>query len=260
MKPKIYETKIKLPHFLGDRYQVVTLPHLMSTLIEVSGAQTEQVSSQAVEELGLNWIIIQYDVQINRMPKVYEEIRVKTYAKEFNRIFSYREFEVYDENGELIVYVMTVFALMDNERKLSRIPEFVGKDYGSTESRRIKRIPKPTPPENLETAKMQQYPVRYFDIDGNFHANNATYFEWLLDALGDEFLATHEPMTGNITFEKEVHIDEVVDSYVDFTVDEDNQIISRHQIKVGDTTKCVATFKWRDKDVTYKTKETPGEI
>lgn len=255
LKPKVYETTIQLPHFLGDRYRVVTLPHLMSALIEVSGAQTLKVASQSVEDLGLNWIIIQYDIQINRMPKVFEAIRVKTYAKEFNRIFSYREFEVYDENDELLVYVMTVFALMDENRKLSKIPSFIGKDYGSTESRRIKRIPKPASPENLEKANLTKYQVSYFDIDTNFHANNSTYFVWMLDALGDEFLATHEPVTGNVTFDKEVHIGETVESYIDFTVDENDQIISRHQIRVGTVSKCVGTFQWKEKGIDYQINE-----
>lgn len=253
MKPKIYEKTIELPHFLGDRYRKVTLPHLMSTLIEISGEQTAKVAAQNVKDLGLSWIIIQYDIQINRMPDVYETIQVKTYAKEFNRVFSYREFEVLDMEGNLLVYVMTVFALMDENRKLSKIPTEVGKAYGSTESRRIKRIPQPTTPENIEKSIRKDFSVRYFDIDTNFHANNSTYFMWMLDALGDEFLATHNPVNGNVKFEKEVHIGETVESYVDFTMDENDQVISRHQVQVGDVVKCVGTFYWEDNEIDYTT-------
>lgn len=255
MKPKVYEKTIELPHFLGDRYRKVNLPHLMSTLIEISGEQTAKVATTDIAELGLSWIIIQYDIQINRMPTVYETILVKTFAKEFNRVFSYREFEVYDEKGNLLVYVMTVFALMDDNRKLSKIPPEIGKDYGSKESRRIKRMPQPELPEDLEKAKRKDYSVRYFDIDTNFHANNATYFIWMLDALGDEFLATHDPVSGNIKFEKEVQIGEMVESYVDFDVDESDQVISRHQVQVGDVVKCVGTFHWKENDMPYKKNE-----
>lgn len=252
LQPKVYERELRVPYYLCDRYETITLPNLMSILIEVSGEQTEKVSTKPVEEMGLHWIIIQYHFQINRLPQAYETITVKTFAEEYNRLFSYREFEVYDEEGNLLLYVMTVFALMDENRKLSRIPSEIGKDYGSTESRRIKRIPKPKKPENLETAKQKEYNVSYFDIDVNFHANNATYFVWLLDALGDEFLATHRPLTGNVVFEKEVHIGEMVESYVDFAVDENDVLISRHQVQVGDTVKCTASFKWAEKDVAYE--------
>lgn len=251
LKPKVYEKNLQVPHFLGDRYGMMTLPNLMSVLVEVSSEQTAEVSTSLIEELGLNWIIIQYDLQINRMPKTTETIRIKTYAKEFNRIFSYREFEVYDQEGNLLLYVMTVFALMDQNRKLARIPTEIANDYGSTESRRIKRMPKPVAPKELNQAKRKDYNVSYFDIDVNFHANNATYFIWMLDALGDEFLATHSPLQGNIVFEKEIHIGEEVESYVDFAVDENDVIISRHQVQVGDTVKCTANFKWVENEIDY---------
>lgn len=153
LKPKVFEKEYRVPYYLSDRYETITLPNLMSVLIEVSGEQTQIVSKHPVEEQGLHWIIIQYDIQVNRMPKANETIQIKTFAKEFNRLFSYREFEVYDEEGNLLVYVMTVFALMDDNRKLSRIPAEIGKDYGSEETRRIKRMPKPEAIQNIDEAK-----------------------------------------------------------------------------------------------------------
>lgn len=251
LQPKIFEKEIRMPYYLADRYGTITVPNLMSVLIEISGEQTNIVSKQPVEELGLHWIIIQYDLQMNRLPKANETITVKTFAKEFNRLFSYREFEVYDAEGNLLVYVMTVFALMDDNRKLSRIPSNIGEDYGSTETKRIKRMPKPQAIENLAEANRKTFSVNYFDIDMNFHANNANYFIWMLNALGDEFLATHNPIEGNIVFEKEIHIGEEVESYVEFSVDENDTLISRHRVQVGDTVKCTASFKWEDNHKEY---------
>jgi len=251
MKPVIYERTLRVPYYLGDRYNRMTLPHLMNVLIEISGEQTAQIGVPPAEELGLSWIILQYDLDINRLPKTNENITVKTFAKEYNRLFSYREFEVYDEEENLLLEVMTVFALMNEKRKLARLPDELVQGYGSTENRRIRRMPKPETPENLETANRKDYEVRFYDIDTNFHANNSMYYVWMLDALGDEFLATHEPIHGNITFEKEVHIGDEIESYVDFAVDENDVLISRHQVKVGDINKCTATFKWIDSDVEY---------
>lgn len=251
LQPKIYEKEFRIPYYLGDRYATITLPNLMSVLIEISGEQTQLVTEQPVEARGLHWIIIQYDIQVNRMPKASETVNVKTFAKEFNRLFSYREFEVYDQEGNLLVYVMTVFALMDDNRKLSRIPAEIGADYGSEETRRIKRMPKPEAIQNMDEANRKDFSVSYFDIDVNFHANNANYFLWMLGALGDEFLATHTPTEGNVVFEKEIHIGEEVESYVEFTVDEDETLISCHKVKVGDIVKCTASFKWKENGQTY---------
>lgn len=253
MKPVVYEEKLEVPYYLGDRYGRMNLPQFMNVLIGISGGQVVEVGSTPVTDLGLHWIVIQYDIQVNRMPLVQEEITVKTWIKEYNRIFSYREFEVYDAAGELLVCVLAVFALIDEKRKLSRIPAEITAGYGSTESRRIRRMPKPQKPTDLAKAKQKDTEVGYFDIDTNFHANNAQYFIWMLEALEDEFLATHNLISGNVVFEKEVHIGETVSSYVDFTMDENETFISRHEIRVGDVVKCTASFEWTENDITYAT-------
>src|SRR5690625_3756982 len=97
MQPTIYEKTLRIPHYLGDRYGRLTLPHLMNVLIEVSGEQTAEIGAMPVRELGLSWVIIQYELDMKRMPNTYENIRVKTFTKEHNRIFYYREFEVRSE-------------------------------------------------------------------------------------------------------------------------------------------------------------------
>jgi medium-chain acyl-[acyl-carrier-protein] hydrolase len=233
----------------------MNLPYFMNVLIGISSEQVYQVGSTPVEDLGLNWIVIQYDIQVNRMPQIQENITVKTFIREHNRLFTYREFEIYDEEGQLLVYVFAVFALIDENRKLSRIPQEITEGYGATESRRIRRMPKPKTPEDLEKANRRDSEVGYFDIDSNFHANNAQYFIWMLEALDDEFLATHDLTSGNVVFEKEVHIGETVSSFADVRVNEDETFTSRHEVRVGDVVKCVASFEWIENDHEYAVHE-----
>ena len=220
----------------------------MNVLIEVSGEQTKELGEISVRELGLSWIIIQYEIKVHRVPNAMENITIKTFTKEHNRLFSYREFEVYDEKGVLIVYVMTVFALINGDRKLTKIPAEIVKGYGSTENRRIKRMPKPELPENKNEAMKRDYSVGYFDIDTNFHANNSMYFMWMLEALEDEFLSEHTLTYGNVVFEKEGHIDEHIESYADLAKNDEGELISRHQIDVEGVSKCIGTFTWQENE------------
>ncbi len=252
MEPVVYEKITNVPRFLGDRYGRVNLSDLMNVLIQASGEQGREIATLSVSKLWLKWVIIQYDIQINRMPDTGEDLRIRTYIKEHNRIFAYREFEVYDADDNLIVYVLTVFALIDEERKLARIPKKIVGGYGSTETKRVRRMPKPELPDLSKDLLRKDYNVRYFDIDGNFHANNSMYFIWMLDALGDEFLATHDVVKGNIIYEKEIYVHEQVESYVDFTLDAEERIVSRHQIQVDGISKTIANFHWETNDVDYE--------
>lgn len=252
MKNKVYETTLTLPQFLADRYGRLNLQDLISVFIEASGEHTTKTKAPDVTELGYKWVITQYNLQINRMPKISEAVTIRTFIKEHNRIFTYREFELYDENNELLVHVLTVFALINEKRKLSRLPKELTKALGSKESKQIRRLPRPQLPAQAETIRQKSYHVRYFDIDRNFHANNSMYFIWMLDALGDEFLARHDIVEGNVVYEREIYMNETVDSYVDFTIDEQENLISRHQIKVGDTSRAHANFTWQTNDVDYE--------
>lgn len=252
MKNNVYESKLTLPNFLADRYGRLNLQDLISVFIALSTEQTEQMDVPDVGELGYKWIITQYKLQINRMPKISEEVTIRTFIKEHNRVFTYREFELYDENNELLVHVLTVFALINEKRKLSRIPKELTEAFGSKESKRIRRLTRPDLPNLNNQVKEKTYSVRYFDIDRNFHANNSMYFIWMLDALGDEFLARHDILAGNVVYEKEIYMDEEVVSYVDFKIDDQENLISRHQIKVDEISRAHANFTWKTNDVDYE--------
>ena len=252
MKNNVYESKLILPNFLADRYGRLNLQDLISVFIALSTEQTEQMDVPDVGELGYKWIITQYKLEINRMPKISEEVTIRTFIKEHNRVFTYREFELYDENNELLVHVLTVFALINEKRKLSRIPKELTEAFGSKESKRIRRLARPDLPDLKNQVKEKTYSVRYFDIDRNFHANNSMYFIWMLDALGDEFLARHDILSGNVVYEKEIYMDEEVVSYVDFKIDEQENLISRHQIKVDEISRAHANFTWTTNEVDYE--------
>ncbi|MDN6162464.1 MAG: thioesterase [Atopostipes sp.] len=252
MKPAIYEKEMIIPHYLTDRYGRVNLQDLMNVFIEVSGEQTAQLDMPDISERGLRWIITQYNIQIERMPKASEKVRIRTFIEEHNRIFTYREFELYDKNDELLVHVLTVFALMNDKRKLSRIPSDLAEGIGSKESKRIRRLKRPELPEINGKKRHKNYQVGYYDIDSNFHANNSMYFIWMLETLGDEFLSRHDIVEGNIIYEKEIYMDEEVESYFDFTIDENEDLLSRHQIKVDGISKAYGNFLWRTNEVDYE--------
>lgn len=253
MKAAVYEKTMIMPHYLGDRYGRVNIQDLMNVFIEISGEQTVKMKLPDLSELALKWIVSQHVIQINRMPKVSEEVRIRTFIEEHNRIFTYREFELYDAEGNLLVHVLTVFALINEQRKLSRIPSDLAKKIGSKESKRIRRLERPKTPKINKKTRKKNYQVGYFDIDSNFHANNSMYFIWMLDALGDEFLSRHDIIGGNIVYEKEIYMDEEVSSYLDFTLEEDTEnIVSRHQIKVDGISKAYANFLWQTNDIDYE--------
>lgn len=239
-----YTENKEISHFMCDRHQNLTLPMLVNLLLDVSGKQSEQLNrdEEFVRERGLSWIILHYEFFIERMPKLKEIIQIETFATEYNKLFTYREFVVRDSDGEELLTVKTTFALLDSKkRKMARIDEEIVEPYMADYSKRIRRNQKPheTDPSHYNE---KRYAVRYFDIDGNNHVNNSHYINWLLDSLESEFLSNHEIKHGVITFDKEVNEHQTVLSRSSYRREE--ELYTDHLIKTNGAAHCSASFKW----------------
>lgn len=234
---------IRVPYFLVDVEGRLSIPQLMTYLIYVSGQQTESLPGKSAEDYGFRWIIIQYELEVNQLPRIGEIIETETVAHEFNRIFSYRKFYIRDQSGNILLSVTATFALMDEKRRLARIPKELAEGYGSTYTRKLRRTPKPAVDVDRGFDVTHDYRVRYFDIDENGHVNNAHYFSWMLDTLPHDFLKTHTVRSGNIIFEKEVRADEMIQSAVQIEHKEE-QNISRHLISCKGEERAIAEFVW----------------
>lgn len=246
MSGKLYKKNHTIGYYECDTTGRISMPMLVNNLLRVSGEQSRElgVDDAFVDKLGLAWIILQYEMHIKRLPRAEEKIVISTQALSYNKLFCYRQFKVEDAGGEEIVSVNSTFALMDTEkRKMARVPEEVIAPYESEFSKHLVRTPKPEKIDVTEAAS-KEYRVRYLDIDGNKHVNNSKYFEWALDVLGYDFLATHIPVYLNVKFEKEVHYGELIQSEFNVTEQDDGNTISAHRITTAGKTNCELSAVW----------------
>lgn len=239
-----YETTHEVAYYECDINQQITFPALIGVAVKASEEQSDHLGrgSDYVHQLGLGWVITNYQLFIERMPKVGEVITVATMAMEYNKYFCYRNFWIYDAAGEELVRIESVFVLMDLvNRKMASVPEAVIAPYESEKVNRIKRYPKV---EKIVAGERLNYRVRFYDIDSNQHVNNSVYFNWMIDVLGYDFLTSHQPTYVNIRFDKEVEYGNLVESHYEVVAKED-MIESRHEIRMGTELYCEANFSWQ---------------
>ena len=247
MSGKIYEKEHQIKYYECDTMQKMTISMLINIMIHVSGEQSYLlgVGDEVVAEKGLAWIILQYEVEVERMPAFYESIKITTQANSYNKLFCYRAFKVYDSQGNLCVTVNSKFALMNvQERKMARVPAELIAPYESEFSKKLIRMPKPVKVDE-EKMTSKEYQVRYLDIDSNCHVNNSKYIEWAMDTLDLEFLTTHEIETMTIKFEKEVHYGQLIHSEISSAKNQENGIVTAHRILTEGVTNCEASIVWK---------------
>lgn len=241
---KIYRTDYKIPFYETDKKGNAKLPHLLSHCLQISGFQSAElgVSDENIfDRYGLVWVITDYEITIDRLPKYAEEIIIETEAISYNKLFCYREFRLFDQTGQKLMTLFCSFVLLDfNSRKVTPVPEDVVAVYGAEKIKKMLRGPKyPT----LDHPVEKPYHVRYLDLDMNGHVNNAKYLEWMYDVLPVDFLEGHVPETIHLKYAKEVHYGRDIQSQL---VLED--LVSYHDIisEVGNHAQAIIT--WRPLD------------
>ncbi|MDF7627145.1 thioesterase [Lactobacillaceae bacterium L1_55_11] len=239
----VFEMQHTVEYYEVDLNGRLTLPTIVNLAVLASKKQGDflGIGPNEHQAMGLGWIILQYDLKIKRRPVANEEITIQTSAGEANPFFVRRWFKILDEQGNELVHIDSIWAMIDvHKRHMVRLPADQVKKYDAIPTKQVPRIPAPAKIGPDEKFKELPYRVRYLDIDANQHVNNSKYFTWMMDVLGPEFLKHHEVTHIDLKFENEVALGHVIESQV--VVDGEH---SRHRIMNGDVVSAEAEFDWR---------------
>ncbi|WP_412988677.1 acyl-[acyl-carrier-protein] thioesterase [Pediococcus siamensis] len=248
MAGKKFSETHRLVYYDGDRTYHASIPMLVNLMVLASEDQSESlgVGSPEVLKHGVGWVVTQYIMEINALPKIGTTIQLSTEATAHNKFFCERRFAVADEKGQNLLRVNSNFVLMNHQtRRMGKlIPELVD-PYGSEEVKRLPRLPRVARISEEPTVMTKQYPVRYFDLDTNGHVNNSHYFEWLLDVLPADFLQEHQPTWLNIQYHKEIQYGHLVTSQAVKKTTDEGQLVTLHRMLVNDEVYCEAECHWQ---------------
>lgn len=156
-------------------------------ILEDAGAKHSTFAGNDILECRLNgytWILVEWNVEINRLPKNNQKLLVETWAV-FKKpeIITSREFEIKDEQGNVFIYACERLVYEDLQNgKLVRItPEMMGNYNPEPELQHKFRFAKLKEPAVYDREK--PLAVRITDIDFNDHVHNTVYFDYALDML-----------------------------------------------------------------------------
>lgn len=241
---KKYAAPYEVAYYDCDINGTMTMPSMLSVVIKVSGEQSRALNRDTafVSSFGLSWVITNYEIHLQQLPKVGEKIKITTEAIAYNKYFCYRHFWIHNEAGNECVLIKSTFVLIDKKnRKMSSVLPEIIEPYASEKVTKIYRGEKI---EKISVGNYLPYRVRFFDIDGNQHVNNAVYFNWLLDVLGYDYLTQNQPTFINIKFDKEVEYGQEIESHYEIK-EQAGETLTLHEIQIAGQTYCEANIKWR---------------
>lgn len=165
-----------------------------------------------IPQTKLSWVLLDWKLKIIRRPKYSEKIKIKTWSKNAIKFYTYRDFEVYDENGQVIAIATSKWVLLDiDKEKIVKISDEVLNKYEPELEKSvfdISEIEKLQEPENYISEV--EYTVKKSDIDVNNHMHNLNYLELANEALPEEIYNKQELNNVRINYKKEIKLGETV--------------------------------------------------
>ncbi len=135
------------------------------------------------------WVLLSWQIVVERYPKFGEKIKIATKAYDFKRSFGYRNFMMYDENNVCTAYANSVWLYMDTE-KMRPVPvnQEQAERYHIEEKLPMKYADMKIVIPEAAAIQCPAYRVQNYQIDTNGHVNNGQYLNMAYAAIGEEIL------------------------------------------------------------------------
>ena len=202
MKP-IYQQEFYINDAAVDCFGRLKPSMLLFYVQEVAGIHATSLGAgyDALIAKNLFWAILRTHVQISRLPRSGETIRLETWPMPTSRVAYPRSVVAYDETGEEVFRAISLWCLMDTESRSMVLPGKSGVMVEGTLRGNELAVPGSLAIKTLENTAART--VRFSDLDRNGHMNNTRYMEWIGDLLPAAFHRSHTPMELTICYHSE---------------------------------------------------------
>lgn len=182
---------------------------ILEILENIAGYQSDYVGFGANETVKtkIAWVLLDWKLEVIKRLTYGQILQVKTWGRNMNKFFTYRDYEIYDENNELCIIATSKWTLLNIEkRKMVRLTEELIEKYKPEEKsvfldEKLDKIKIPT--KFISNIK---YKVIRKDIDLNKHMHNLYYLDLAYEALPEDVYAKRPFDNVRITYKKEIKL------------------------------------------------------
>jgi len=192
----IFEKEFPIRYHELDSHGLLRPVTLLNFVQDAGGMHAAQlgVSVRDLRKRGLTWVLSRVHLLVDRYLHADDVIHLRTWPSTREGLFSCREFEMRDRNGELFSRATSSWAVLNlASRRPVRLQECLP-EYPLTARRALDddfaSLPHfPGTPD--DTFRELPFLVRRSDQDSNQHVNNTVYTDWALEAVPDDVAAGH---------------------------------------------------------------------
>lgn len=191
----------------------ITNKAILKVLENAGGMHSELVGYglNSIEKTNLSWVLLGWKVKVINRPKYNTELNIHTWARDSNKISTYRDFEIYDENNNLLIIATSKWILVNLEKgKMAELtPEIIDlyqkEEKSVFEERTISKIKEPN-----DCSNKISYPILRSDIDINNHVHNIYYLDFAYEALPENIYKNDECNNIEIMYKKQIKLGDTI--------------------------------------------------
>ena len=188
-----------------DQNNTLTLSALFHYLqdVMIENANSYGAGSDFHKERNLAWVLVDYDIDVYELPKVFDVLTCGTLPYSFKKFYGYRIYEVYYKDT-LVAKGKARFVLMDTVSKQLALPsqDILDLFIDALKEPKTLLITK-NKPFNGHLLKEDTIRVKNSDLDINNHMNNVKYIEYALDSINGYGYDLDRRLNVRITYKKE---------------------------------------------------------
>ena len=209
----IYETEFKTGLKDIGKNNYIKNETILEILENAGGEHSNLVGYGVydIEKTKLSWILLDWKIEVIKRPKYLDNLKVKTWGHDMQKVFTYRDFEVYNSKGEICIIGTSKWALMNVEtRSLAKLTDEIIDCY-KIENKSVfenEKLLKPEIPS--EFLSQYSYTVTRRDIDLNGHMHNTYYLDLAYEALPEEIFKERPFNKFRITYKHEIKLGDTV--------------------------------------------------
>ncbi len=186
---------------------------ILEMLENIGSYHSDEVGFGAldIENTKLTWIILDWKLKVLKRPMYGQTLTVNTWGRNMEKFFTYRDYEIFDDNNNLCVIATSKWALINVENgNLYRMTDNIINKYRPEEkevflNEKLKRINIPD-----EFDLTMPYTVMRKDIDLNSHMHNLYYLDLAYEVLPEEVYEQRPFNNIRITYKKEIKLGDTI--------------------------------------------------
>lgn len=211
MTPSKYEQDFAVPTYCFDINSQMRPAAFFEIAqdLAVNGATMVGAPDTVLRRKGVVWVLIRMHVQFDRLPALYEKVRLQTWHAGVTGPLYLRDYVFLSQEGEPLVRATSSWGLMDTGNRTlaraDRIFDILDPAPQHPDRALEKNAPKIVWPAGAVPDLVETHRVLYSDVDYNGHANNARYPVWAYDILPPEVAAGGKIKSFTINYNRELH-------------------------------------------------------